>query len=250
MKFEKHCNRDLKCTSRSTGRRSSHAGHGLIFAGLTPIESLPTLSDSEDTNFRGTVNDVNGSSEIRRVETQKYGARQENDRQGLNGSTVPGAKKPMQVECPYRCAPCQKTFSGKYSLHRHERTVHCKTPMIRCDVCRVLFANPETLHRHKLKLHSASGAPRYPTCGNTFTRRDKLPRHIREMHEGDSQYACKKCNAKFSRHAELATHYANIHAKDTTFSCLVCRQTFPSREMAQRHIQNVHRKKKTHSDRS
>ena len=247
--LETQCNREVNGKTRSTGSGSSHVRHDQIFAGLSPIDMLPILSDSQDKKARSTVNDPSGSTASRRGATQKYGARQEIGTQSMCRSTPPGAKTPMQMKPIYKCRTCDKAFSRNDLLSRHNRRVHSKTSMIQCGICKSFFANPETLQRHKLKLHSTSGTPRCPTCGITFTRRSSLSRHIREMHKGGSQYACKKCTAVFSRHAQLTTHYANVHDKDATFSCLACRKTFTSRAMAQRHIRKVHKKETTSSER-
>ena len=76
---------------------------------------------------------------------------------------------------PFHCTVCQKTFTTKLKLHRHE-VVHGKRKLFSCTVCDSSYLHKDNLKRHMFTVHSDSRHP-CDSGGKTVTHSDGLAHH-------------------------------------------------------------------------
>lgn len=97
------------------------------------------------------------------------------------------ASKSGGGEGRYRCPDCDKTFTQKKSLNRHQRS-HASEKSFSCTKCSKAFTRKEDCERHQ-DVHSntkekyvCAGTLKDGTkwgCNRSFTRKDKLRDHFR-----------------------------------------------------------------------
>ena len=103
---------------------------------------------------------------------------------------------------------CERNFSEKSHLKRHQLSVHLKTKHA-CD-----------------------------KCEKTFHNKDSLRNHVRFVHEGKG-YICDKCDKRFSTNMELKNHIQKIHIEEK-LKCLLCEKVFVDKESLDMHNSNEH----------
>lgn len=77
------------------------------------------------------------------------------------------------------CSNCNRTFTNKYNLWRHEINIHQPRQKnnIRCRLCQKTFARHDSLQRH-LKFHRGERRHICNICHKTFVTSACLKRHL------------------------------------------------------------------------
>uniref|UniRef100_A0AAG5CPW1 C2H2-type domain-containing protein n=1 Tax=Anopheles atroparvus TaxID=41427 RepID=A0AAG5CPW1_ANOAO len=153
-----------------------------------------------------------------------------------------------QVNKPYVCRVCAKSFYYAHHQRKHELT-HSKERPFRCERCPKTFTNKQNLDNHLFK-HEAQANYVCNVCPSRFKSPKALHSHKLIKHDAEiwyfKPYACEKCGKML--HSQTAASY---HAKQQCdrialgpvslyITCLVCKQHFPTRAQLERHLQTQH----------
>ena len=107
----------------------------------------------------------------------------------------------------YTCEDCSATFTQKYNLDRHIRSVHTKD-----------FSYP------------------YEDCDQAFITKGRLVTHIQNNH---LPFNCKFCSISVKGLNELKKHEKQHHEK-ASYTCEQCAQSFTRKDRLETHMENKH----------
>uniref|UniRef100_A0A6I8PN59 C2H2-type domain-containing protein n=1 Tax=Xenopus tropicalis TaxID=8364 RepID=A0A6I8PN59_XENTR len=140
---------------------------------------------------------------------------------GKKSSRAPNLSR-ESFQATYTCSECNKDFSTKGSLVRHQRA-HTGAKPFSCSVCGKGFKRAAHLERHK-KTHTGEKPFTCTQCGKCFTRHTQLTAHTR-LHTGEKPFSCSECGKCFTLHCQLKAH-CRIHTGEKPFSCPDCEKCF------------------------
>ncbi len=114
-----------------------------------------------------------------------------------------------------------------------------------CNQCEKKFTRKSNLKRHQDSVHSTVKPFECPHCSFSTKRKDILDRHIKEKHLG-IKYSCEICNESFTQLASLRRHVNSVHNQEKTFKCSLCDDKFLRKDNLERHIKSVHQNLRPH----
>ncbi|XP_023939879.2 zinc finger protein 62 isoform X3 [Bicyclus anynana] len=106
-----------------------------------------------------------------------------------------------EVQGPFVCDICNKSFNWKSNLKRH-MSIHLNIRLHKCDTCEREFHRKESLRCHITRKHY--GVKTEPK-GEIFT--------LKQNEDGTRKYKCKKCEKCFKSTTEVRTHNTFVHLK-------------------------------------
>lgn len=148
------------------------------------------------------------------------------------------------VENPYECKECQKTFRGGNSLNEHISLVHKgiqKEKPHLCQTCGKSFTIASKLEKHVKIVHDKI-QPQCPQCDEKFKSFSTLYSHIAFIHKGKT-FDCKICDAKFlSSQSGLRRHMNEQHGDipRERFKCEKCEKVFFNKSVLKKHVEKIH----------
>ena len=74
----------------------------------------------------------------------------------------------------YTCDVCDKIFTEKRNLLRHEKNIHGEKNSYACELCNKVYKRTEDLRRHKASTNFKSTKVQCSKCKKTFARADNL----------------------------------------------------------------------------
>ncbi|PNF29728.1 hypothetical protein B7P43_G12159 [Cryptotermes secundus] len=134
-------------------------------------------------------------------------------------------------ERPYSREVCNKSFSHRSDLKRHQR-IHSRERPFCCEVCNKSFSRQNHLKIHQ-RIHSGERPFCCEVCNKSFSRRNDLKSHQR-IHSGERPFCCEVCNKSFSHRSDLC-----IYSGERPFCCEVCNKSFSRRNDLKSH-QRIH----------
>ena len=166
----------------------------------------------------------------------------------------------------YKCSKCQKKYSKKSDLQRHQRKdcllktdiirPHVSEKVFHCLMCCRFFKSKTNLEIH-LKIHTKFVPFKCPIC-ITLYQFDyfQLISHL-ESHSDyikEKQYECLHCSIIFRGVSELTQHLsapdanirevgeadAKVDLEKAPFDCPVCRLSFPCKSSLSIHWKELH----------
>ena len=115
-----------------------------------------------------------------------------------------------KVEKKHKCNKCDKVFSSKKHLKRHDN-IHKDNPPYQCNACSKVCSNISDLIKHE-RIHTGEKPFACKICKKTFSTSSILKSH-EIVHTGEKPYICNTCMKKFSRIDSLKKH-TRIHSLD------------------------------------
>ena len=111
----------------------------------------------------------------------------------------------------FKCTVCNKTFTNKGNLKRHERGMHSDA-VFQCQECTKFFKRRDMLQRHA-KTHALSERLPCPSCPRSFLAKRNLDIHRRCDHPVSlrAEYTCSLCHEMFSQHRDYIEHRDSAH---------------------------------------
>lgn len=138
------------------------------------------------------------------------------------------------------CPICNKTFTRRYHLIRHNLQTGCNgvpKQTFPCQVCSREFTRKDNLREH-LRAHAGQTRRKKiyncEHCDVQCIGASTLIEH-RKMHVGDKQYGCNQCNKSFSTSGALKKH-TRKHTGERPYLCQECGATFSAKETLNRHV--------------
>ena len=109
----------------------------------------------------------------------------------------------------FSCRICDKSFSLKKLLARHNRTFHSDNPN-KCALCGKLCRNPSEMRIH-LRVHTKERPYKCSHCPKTYTQMSHLNEHLNSLHFGkediiEAQNICEICGLIFSSKSAVKKH--------------------------------------------
>ena len=137
------------------------------------------------------------------------------------------------VNSEYPCDKCDASFTGKYELKRHERSLHFGQKFS-CCMCQKEFSRKDNLVIHEKIKHKAvikKPIPSYQCCdcSEKFLKRSHLTRH-----KSSGQNHCIVCEERFCTLKQVQEHKRKLHS---SFTCSHCTQCFKDKAKLTRHQQ-------------
>ena len=84
----------------------------------------------------------------------------------------------------YKCASCDKSFSGPGILKRHIHLVPDERKDYKCESCDKSFTSAQYLKKHTHTIHEGDKDHKCESCDKSFSQAHSLKKHIYTVHEG------------------------------------------------------------------
>lgn len=108
----------------------------------------------------------------------------------------------------FKCKKCNKEFTRKYGLLKHEKDKICEKKLFECPKCNAKYARKQTLARHIEKKHS-----------NDSNNLKLLVKNKKNISNNEhKKVACPFCDKKYSNKYVLKKHVAYNCKKNTNIS--------------------------------
>ncbi|KAM4615279.1 uncharacterized protein ACJ7VT_010449 isoform 2-T2 [Polymixia lowei] len=133
-------------------------------------------------------------------------------------------------ERPYKCSHCGRGFMCSNTLKMHVRT-HTGDRRYKCHICGK--TSIQHLARHML-MHRGEKNYLCTECGKAFLSSGELRLHTR-YHTGERPYTCKQCGKGFIAKCHLTVHIRS-HTGERPYCCTQCPKSFPTSNLLKRHL--------------
>ncbi|XP_072042624.1 uncharacterized protein [Amphiura filiformis] len=125
---------------------------------------------------------------------------------------------------PYPCATCDKSFTDKQSLIRHQR-IHSEHSNLQCEFCQRKFKDRYKWRKHKAEVHvrkeddmSKVTGFECSQCGFVYKTQNALSNHESSNCEGWAKLrntmSCMQCKMSFEDFKLLKEHLKDVHKEE------------------------------------
>ena len=140
----------------------------------------------------------------------------------------------------FQCDKCDKTFSKKSGMQKHQNAVHLGIKTFQCPQCDKAFYRKEHLQKHQDAVHLGLKMFQCPQCDKAFSQKENMQNHQNEVHLGLRPFKCDQCTQDFSRKCDLNRHVSDIHLGLKPYQCRVCNEKFSQAGNMMKHMQSAH----------
>ena len=99
------------------------------------------------------------------------------------------------LKIDYGCDKCEKKFSNKATLTKHEEKIHLKVNNgFKCYFCEKNLSSKPNLNHHIKNFHLDENEFKCEKCDKCFTEKYRLKRHVTLLHEPYSEKLMTKCD--------------------------------------------------------
>lgn len=161
-------------------------------------------------------------------------------RKQLEPINFAGNSKRMKTE-EFSCKLCGEHLESRKSLNQHllkehqqdqPRNFSCKI-----ETCQKSFTMRDSLIKHNKNIHE--NIQKYPCdrCPTMLSTRMSLRRHIESCHLKLKSFACDSCSAVYTEHKSLKSHIQKVHLgiAEKRIPCDLCDLQFPNQWSLRRH---------------
>ncbi|KAE8593025.1 hypothetical protein XENTR_v10018949 [Xenopus tropicalis] len=136
--------------------------------------------------------------------------------------SVPGFRTIQEIDKPYRCTVCEKTFKTIGILNVHMKT-HTYVRPYQCNECGKSFRDNWNLKVHQ-KIHTGETPYKCAICEKGFIQYATYMKHQR-IHTGEKPYVCCYCDKSFTNSSNLVRHH-RTHTGEKPYICVECGKSF------------------------
>ncbi|XP_063391846.1 zinc finger protein 607-like [Cydia fagiglandana] len=120
------------------------------------------------------------------------------------------------VDRPFKCSECDKSFKIKQHLYSHVTRVHSpKDDVMYCAQCDKQFKNSYSYNNHMkyASEHISKGLLTHSCteCSRVFPNRGLLRQHVARVHRDERKYECQVCHEMFKSSSTRARHRRLTH---------------------------------------
>ena len=144
-----------------------------------------------------------------------------------------------ELQRPYSCKVCSKSFNDTSSLKRHHALHESKAKdekLFKCDLCEKSFSTKQYVIRHEELAHKSDHFD-CSKCDRKVKGKYAFNQHLK-CHT--TSFQCFKCDKVFGSPEYLRKHKYNIHLKNERVPCKECDSTFKAVEYLRKHIKHRH----------
>lgn len=124
---------------------------------------------------------------------------------------------------PYSCKTCSKSYQTLSGLWYHNRTAHPESitaqgnktikTLLQCDKCDKTFSNRNSLLKHQITNHTEVRLWKCVNCDITLTSEAELQQHAcsGQSSQSGSVFSCAVCSLHFPSEPEFQQHFLSKH---------------------------------------